>query len=212
MAHEMGHGFGLPHSNNWDDDGWPYDNSWDVMSDSWSYVANDAVYGVIGKHTVAFYKDMLGWIPPSQKLVVPANGTVTLVIDALALASTPNYRMAEIPVSNGFDAWTVEVRRRTGLYDAELPSKAVVIHQIDLSRPEAAWCYDGAVPPGDAADDEGSMWRVGETFEDAAHQVKVTVDAETAQGFRVTIRHLDANVIFADGFESGNAAGWTTPP
>jgi M6 family metalloprotease-like protein len=212
-AHEMGHGFGLPHSNNWDDDGWPYDNSWDVMSDTWSYAAVDPVYGVVGKHVGGLYKDLLGWIPPSQKLVAATNGTVTVVIDDLALASTSNYRLAEIPVANGFDSWTVEVRSRTGLYDGQLPSKAVIIHQIDLSRAEPAWCHDSDVPPGEAADGEGSMWRVGETFEDAAHGVKVTVDAETAQGFRVTIRRLDANMIFADGFESGTTGlAWLTPP
>jgi len=32
LGHEMGHGFGLPHSNNWDGDTSPYDSPWDVMS------------------------------------------------------------------------------------------------------------------------------------------------------------------------------------
>lgn len=212
MAHEMGHGFGLPHSNNWDDDGWPYDNSWDVMSDNWSYTAEDAVYGTLGQHTIAFHKDVLGWIPPSQKLVAPATGQVTFILDDLALASTPNYRMAEIPVSSGFDSWTVEVRARTGSYDGQLPTKAVIIHQIDRSRSEAAWCYDSAVPPGNAADGEGSIWRVGETFEYPAEQVQVRVNAETAQGFRVTIRHVDPNGLFSDGFESGSASQWSIAP
>ena len=34
LAHEMGHGFGLPHANNSDLDSDPYDNPWDVMSDA----------------------------------------------------------------------------------------------------------------------------------------------------------------------------------
>ena len=116
--------------------------------------------------------------------------------------------MAEIPVVGGL--WTVEVRGPTGLYDGELPSKAVIIHHVDNTRSEPAWCYDDAVPPGDDADGEGSMWRVGETFTAAADQVQVSVDAETAEGFLVTIRHLDPNSVFADGFESGDTTAWTT--
>ena len=33
IAHEMGHGFGLPHSSG--NYGETYDNTWDVMSDTW---------------------------------------------------------------------------------------------------------------------------------------------------------------------------------
>ena len=209
MAHEQGHGFGLPHSNNWDDDGWPYDHSWDVMSDSWNYAGWDPTYGTLGKHTIAWHKDLLGWIPANQKLVVAGAGQYTITVDDLALATTANYRMAEIPVASGFDSWTVDVRERSGLYDAELPGDAVIIHQVDQGRDEPAWCYYAAVPPDDESDNEGSMWREGETFEDAANQIQVTVDAATANGFQVTIRSGNWASIFADGFASGTTSAWS---
>jgi len=118
--------------------------------------------------------------------------------------------MVEIPVSStDFTSWTVEVRERTGLYDGNLPGDAVIIHQIDPGRDEPAWCHDAAVPPDDESDDEGSMWRVGKTFADPAHQVEVTVDAATANGFQVTIRSGDVSSIFADGFNSGTTSAWS---
>ncbi len=51
IAHEMGHGFGLPHSSGMY--GQTYDNQWDVMSDTWSNCnrLRDATYGCLGQHT-----------------------------------------------------------------------------------------------------------------------------------------------------------------
>jgi hypothetical protein len=50
VAHEVGHGFGLPHSNNYDNDPSPYDNPWDVMSNTWFKcgVVDHPSYGCLG--------------------------------------------------------------------------------------------------------------------------------------------------------------------
>jgi len=210
MSHEMGHGFGLPHSNNWDGDSSPYDNVWDVMSDTWSYAASDATYGTIGKHTIGYHKyDRLGWIP-SAKVYQPAPDSAEWVeIDDMALPSVANYRMARLPIPGTDDHYTVEARGKTGHYDARLPDKAVIIHHVDTARSEDAWAVDVAVPPGNNSAGEGTMWRVGETFEDASAQISVMVDSQTTNGFRVRILYGDASDIFGDGFESHTYLNWS---
>jgi len=183
IAHEMGHGFGLPHSSG--TYGQTYDNVWDVMSDTWSNCgrSSDPVYGCLGQHTIAYHKDRLGWIPAAWKHA--GAGSAVIAMDPLALASGSHYRMAQIPIEgSGTHFYTVEVRDWTG-YDVKLPGKAVVIHEVDTtrSRPAQVVDVDGNGKTGDA----GAMWGPGETFVDAEHGISVTVVSATPTGFRVAI-------------------------
>ncbi len=183
LAHEMGHGFGLPHSSG--QYGATYDNAWDVMSDPfWNCGASSsATYGCLGQHTNAYHKDKLGWISSSEKYI--AAGSATIVIDDLAMASTTNYRMAQIALNKiGTRFYTVEVRKLTG-YDVKLPGYALVIHQVDTTRDRPAQVIDsdGNGNTGDA----GAMWTTGETFSDANIGLTVSVGAKTTNGYSVTI-------------------------
>jgi M6 family metalloprotease-like protein len=187
IAHEMGHGFGLPHSTNWDNDGNPYDSPWDVMSAPTSYAVSDPTYGRLGKHTISYHKDNLGWIPPARIFEPPGDGSFSIQIDHLALSSTSAYRMAKIPVPGTDRFYSVEVRERQGDYDGNLPGNAVLVFEIDPGRREPAWLYDETVPPADFSDNEGSMWKVGEIFEDAASEIEISVDGTTPEGFSLTI-------------------------
>ncbi len=209
ISHEMGHGFGLPHSNNWDGDTNPYDSPWDVMSAATSYAVNDPVYGNLGKHVHAYHKEMLGWIPPAERIDVSPNSSVTVVLDALAMPSTSDYRMAVIPIPGSSRFWTVESRIRIGGYDGDLAGDAVIISEVSLGRSEPIWAYDSDVPPANFGDNEGTMWRVGETFLDEANDISVEILAATAAGFQVRITSGDAGLIFTDGFESGDTTAWT---
>ena len=212
MAHEMGHGFGLPHSNNWDNDGDPYDNSWDVMSDAWNYEGTDPTYGTIGKHTIAYHKNLLAWFTPDEVWTPPANGVYTIEIGNHALAIASGYRMAKLPIPSTTRYWTLETRDRTGLYDGHLPGHAVIVHEIYASRPEDAWCYDAGNPPGNYCNSVNTMWTVGETFTDpvAGRQIAFRVDAATADGFAVTIWYgVPPNTLFLDGFESSDTSRWS---
>ena len=207
MAHEMGHGMGLPHSNNSDGDGSPYDSPWDVMSAATSYSVSDPVYGALGKHTNTYHKDRLGWIAAGEIFDAP-DGVSVITIDQLALPSTSNYRMARIP----FDAssyYTVEARDLYGGYDGNLPGNAVIIHEVVPGRNEPAWVVDGDDPPANFADSDGVMWVPGETFEDLDNEIQVRVIEATADGFRVEI--LNGSVvalIFESGFETGDTSEW----
>lgn len=183
IAHEMGHGFGLPHSSG--TYGATYDNVWDVMSDTWAncQLSSDATYGCLGQHTIAYHKDILGWITEGQKVVAQANSAVT--IDHIALASGTNARMIQIPiVDSPTRFYTVEVRNLEG-YDVKLPGKAVVIHEVDTSRSRPANVIDtdGNGDTGDA----GAMLLTGETFSDVDNAIYIRVLSETATGFVVSV-------------------------
>lgn len=199
IAHEMGHGFGLPHANNSDEDSNPYDSPWDVMSSATGYGVNDNVYGRLGKHINIYFKRYLGWVDDSEGWLTNSNSYGTVVLDHTAIANTSNKRFIYIPVSNGTH-YVVESRKKTGNYEANLPGTAVIIHHVDTGRQEPPWVVDKDSPAADYADTEGVMWKVGETFVDPIDGVEVEVLAQTSQGFRVQVRAGD-DVIFVDGFD-----------
>ncbi|MEO1082813.1 MAG: hypothetical protein AAFY88_01085 [Acidobacteriota bacterium] len=208
IAHEMGHGFGLPHANNFDGDSNPYDSPWDVMSSATGYSVNDPTYGALGKHVNAYHKDQLGWFPAAQRFEAPHDSSTSITLDHTALAGATNHRVAVIPIDSS--RWyTVEARVRSGDYELRLPGDAVIIHEVNQNRSQPSWAVDGAVPPANFGDNPGTMWTVGETFTDAARSISVTVDGATADGFEVTIIRGDPSLIFGDGFESGDLSAWT---
>ncbi len=206
IAHEMGHGFGLPHSNNADGDSSPYDNPWDVMSDSWYYVVNHSTYGKLGKGTIAYHRDLLGWIDQDKKLVVDSEGVYFGSLDHLALASTENLRLIEVAQPGSEKFYTAEVRDRVS-YDGQLPDFALVIHEVDPGRTEEAWLVDIENPDNGA--DEGAMWRVGECFEDAGNKITICVQSVTPEGFLVKVTYGETDVIFSNDFETNGTAAWS---
>jgi hypothetical protein len=204
IAHEMGHGFGLPHANNFDGDSSPYDSPWDVMSSATGYAINDATYGRLGKHINAYHKEQLDWISGATLLEVPAGNEVTATIDAMADLTTTNYRMAKIPIPGGNRYYTVEARKRFGSYDGALPGDVVIIHHVQPGRAQPSWAVDTDVPPADYGDNEGTMFRVGEVFTDSANNISVSIDSETIDGFVVTIDTRDQlpDGVFISDFEA----------
>ncbi|MDX1555840.1 MAG: hypothetical protein R3212_07430, partial [Xanthomonadales bacterium] len=70
-------------------------------------------------------------------------------------------------------------------------------------RSEPSWSYDMDVPPANYADNEGTMFRVGESFLDVAENIEITVDSVTANGFVITIDRLGipADLEFNSSFE-----------
>ena len=201
IAHEMGHGFGLPHANNFDGDGNPYDSPWDVMSAATTNGVNDPTFGRLGKHHTAYHKNQLGWIEPDERLEVFPGQAATGVIDAMAVPSTPNFRMARVPILDSNDWYTIEARTLTS-YDGNLPGRAVIISYVDTNRSEPAWAVDVADPPANFGNNEGTMFRAGETFVSPDGRITISIDAETANGFEVSIDSLLPETLFDDGFEA----------
>ncbi|MFC3195416.1 hypothetical protein ACFODZ_14270 [Marinicella sediminis] len=197
IAHEMGHGFGLPHANNSDGDGNPYDSPWDVMSSATGRAVDDPVYGRLGKHINMQYKYRLGWVNDGDGFIADALTDTVIVIDQTALAATINHRFARLPLADG-SHYMVEVRKQVGNYESNLAGEAVIIHHVVSGRSEPPWVIDQDVPPADFSDNEGVMWKVGETFNDPIDGYTVEVLSETTDGFEVRITGSD--LIFADGF------------
>ena len=205
VAHEMGHAYGLLHSNNWDGDDNPYDNPWDLMSDPFSpQQVETPWYGKLSQHTIAYNKYELGWISGDQLLEVTPGTTVSTTLDAMGQASTVNHRMAMIQIDKN-SYYTVEARKRVGVYETAIPDDAIIIHEVVNGRQEPAWAVDSDIPPADWGDNEGTMWRVGETFTSPTGGIFVSVDAETAEGFKVTIK----NAIFK--INAGLNDAWYDP-
>jgi len=190
LAHEMGHGFGLPHSTaimrDPNNTGPVYDNAWDVMSqDRYNCAAaTDPTYGCMAQHTISYHKDLLGWIPAAQKMTIPPPpSAITLTLEDLAAPASTNYQMAIIPIGgSATNFYTVEARRFTG-YDAKLPDEAVIIHNVDTTEGIPALL----APEGLGSTDPDVMFTVGETFIDATNKIAVIVNSATTTGFGVTI-------------------------
>ncbi len=185
IAHEMGHGFGLPHSSG--TYGAIYDNAWDVMSkDRYGCPPEDAIYGCTGQHTIAYHKDLLGWIPSARKVAVAFGAPATVTLERLAQPTGTNPLMVSVSAGtpNG-KYFTAEVRRRVG-YDAKLPPDAVVIHEVIPGRSDDRPAHVIDIDGNGDTSDAGAMWGVGETFVDASG-VHISVTAATSTGYVLSI-------------------------
>ena len=185
--HEMGHGFGLPHSSG------PYtavyDSNWDVMSGAWTN--HDPIWGWLAPHTISYHKDLLGWIPAGRIYDATIGSTQTITLHRLAdLGAGGDYLMARVPRIDG-SYYTVEARRFVG-YDVNLPDSAVIMHHIT----NRAYVVD---PDGNGnPDDAAARWIPGETFSDTESGINVTIDAATAEGYVVTISIAEPGHIVLD--------------
>lgn len=205
LAHEMGHGFGLPHANNSDGDSNPYDNPWDVMSDAWDDAGNDPTFGAQPKHISIWSRDHLGWIDAQRKVTISGDGLVAgIVLDRASLVGSTHAQMIVVTLPAPEPAshyYVIETRKRVPGFESHLAGDAVIIHEVNLNRGEPAWSVDATDPPADVANDPGSMFVVGESWTEPASGFTVNVTAETTDGFVLDVRRGRGDVIFASGFD-----------
>jgi len=150
--------------------------SWEPQLEAW-----------VAPHTIAFHKDLLGWIPAARKYVAAAGSTATFELARDAVPTAQGYQMAQLPIAGGGGTfYTLETRRFAG-YDASgrLPTEGVVIHRVDLDANVPARVVD-ADGNGDP-NDEGAVWTPGETFTDLQAGVQVRVLSATATGYNVQV-------------------------
>lgn len=141
-AHEMGHAFGLQHSEG--GDGGLYNTAYDALSapcgNDGAYWGGTVVlnaqaawrfggYGCLPSNLLAYHKaDVLGWIAANRIYTAPPGTTQITLERTGAPQSTTNYLMARIPI-NGTSYYTVEARMKTGFstgfvtpgYDENIP-------------------------------------------------------------------------------------------
>ncbi len=199
IAHEMGHGMGLPHSNNSDGDGDPYDSPWDVMSSATSNAVNDNVYGRLGKHINMYHKYRLDWVEDVDGYTVQPGDNLTKTVNWTALTTTANEKFIRIPLSDG-TSYFIEARQESGQYESNIVDTAVIIHHVDTSRGQPAWIVDADNPPANFANTEGVMWKVGETFVDPIDGYQVEILEQVTNGFRVRLTGVN-DIIFRNGFQ-----------
>jgi M6 family metalloprotease-like protein len=190
LSHEMGHAYGLPHANNSDADTDPYDNPWDVMSDAWNNGVSNGTYGTLPKHINIYSRNRLGWVATARKRTITAGtGAQSITIDRASLPGSNNVQMLILNFPNQSSRYyTVEVRKRTGNYENRLAGDAVIIHSVDTSRREPAWSIDADTPPANRANNEGSMFKVGESWTSPDLMFRLTVLSATADGFVLRVR------------------------
>jgi len=189
IAHEMGHGWGLPHSSG--PYGKVYDSAWDVMSGGNSN-HTDGVCRIgsepLGCHqvgTIGLHLEMLGWIPAERIATVNPGQSETVTLDALTtVRAGTDMLLVKVPVQGSSTFYTVEVRSFTG-YDRNLPGEAVVLHQVLPGRSSPAHVVDG--DNNGNPNDEGAMWLPGETFTESKSGIRVQVLERLGTTFTVRV-------------------------
>ncbi|MDQ7034013.1 MAG: hypothetical protein Q9P01_04025 [Anaerolineae bacterium] len=128
IAHEMGHGWGLPHSGGSRNHArYPYDSAWDIMSGGTWMVEEckviHSVFDCIQVATIGFHLEMLGWIPQERIVTVEQGESATITLDSLTTVREGNNDlMVKVPIGNSGRFYTVEARSFVG-YDQNLRKK-----------------------------------------------------------------------------------------
>ncbi len=205
IAHEMGHGFGFPHSSgpSWDPPSelQIYVSAWDVMSvSSGTCSSADPEYGCLAPGTIAYHLDMDGWIPSSQRETVIIGEDQTITLEQIGLPqSSSNDLLAKVLIGNSaLRFYTVEARRFTG-YDQNVPGQAVIIHEVDTQREGNAG--HALIVDNDAnydVNDAGARWLPGETFTDATNNISIQIISAGATSFTVRIINNSTQVANPD--------------
>lgn len=199
FAHELGHAFGMPHSNNSDGDSNTYDNPWDLLSDSSGHAVNSSANGTLPKTPSAYHLERAGWLDASEKRIVQDNERVTL--QRLDQPREGAVRMLKIPRPG--DAYgryyVVEARLRAGAWDSALPDDGVVIYDVDPRRAQPAWLVDASDPAANYSNTRSVVFKPGDRFAPADGSFELQVLAGGNGGFDLAVSMADGS--FDSGFE-----------
>jgi hypothetical protein len=178
IEHELGHNLGLGHANAYHCDGQAFSTAncqWEEYGDSYDVMGRGSRYQFNAEH-----KRELGWIPPSA-IATATPGTHTFELTASEIApSAGSTQVLEIPRPDG-TRYAIERREPIGV-DAQ---KIMFSDGIPFPSVQGVWvrvaqggANGGSVTAlvdmsAQGGDSDGRL-RVGQTFADAASQVKIT--------------------------------------
>jgi hypothetical protein len=138
----------------------------------------------VGDHTIAWHKELVGWIAPARKFQPTAGQADLIRLSRTALPSTSGYLMVEVPISSD-QFYTIEARRKNG-YDIGVPLEGVLLHRVDQYT---AYVVD--TDQNGNVNDAGAIWTVGETFRDEGIGLSVRVLSMDEDSYEVVVA-LDA--------------------
>jgi len=188
VAHEMGHGFGLSHSTVKGAHG-EYQSVWDVMSNAHIGDKID-IYREIPQHTIAYHKQRLGAIENQYIFNYnQSDDSITTDIHINRLETLPennnSYLIAHIYSADKSKHYTIEVRDNTlQEYDASLPAKGVIIHEIIDNRKRAYVIREDISGNGSYG---GRYWVSGESFIDRDNHLQIEVLEVSGTGYNMRI-------------------------
>jgi hypothetical protein len=176
------------------------------MSDSWHNAGSDPTYGAQPKHIGVWSRDHLGWIDAARKLTVSTNGAFNgIVLDRASMIGSTHAQMIVVTLPAPEPAshyYVIESRKRVGYYEANLAGDAVIIHEVRTDRDAPAWSVDASAPPADVSNNEGSMFKVGESWTAPGNAFTVSVVSAAAEGFELNRRSgAVVDLIFRNGFD-----------
>ncbi len=143
LAHEMGHSLGVMHANGWD-------CGVNILQGDCQHIEYGNHFDVMGRgsfslHFNAFYKELLGWIQPSETIQISSSGRYTL--NPLELSSSSK-KLAKVqsPYSTS-TTFYLEYRRGVGfdekLNEPDLSSnqQGLFVNKIIYSPPDSRFAF-----------------------------------------------------------------------
>ena len=189
VGHEMGHGFGLPHSWSANPD-FQYGDGWDLMSwQTSTFNFNVTFEGASGLATVGLNArnlEALGAVPPGRVWQPSPDFSGTVTLDPMSQLPIGNHGslFAKIlptstrPVRTNGSSYTVEFHQKAG-WDQGIPADVVTIHEIRTDT------LSYLQPT------RGSSFIQGQTFTTPAPAVSVLVTAIDTTLGTATVRIWD---------------------
>lgn len=198
-AHEMGHAYGMPHSDNSDGDNDTYDNVWDNMSGP-GWTRYHPLLGSEPIYTTGWHRRQRGWIPPERIATVMEGMRTTQLfyLDSatdysstgkhmvILRAKPPRDREGNIPQPEMGVHYALEARTG-GHFDHTLPGQAVIIHRIQHGSFSQPFAVDADTPPANRNNNEGSMFKPGESWTPPERLGTVRILGRTKHGFLISV-------------------------
>jgi hypothetical protein len=189
-AHEMGHGYGLPHS--FGEGFVEYGDPYDPMSGvSGAYFFSHPRWAASGPSLNVGFKIQLGWIP--KDLVFQySSGDITVRLSPASKPETNQLLAVQIPMKDEPEGpikeghfYTVEYRTKFG-WDRGLPGNAVLVREV---FPDGRTVVE--------ADITSSTSRIGQSFSDPHTGIYIDVNDMNDQFATVSLHNLPG---LPDGF------------